>query len=318
LLNYDSPSALAGFLDSRGLGMRKRYGQNFLVDPAARERLLDALELRPGDGVWEIGPGLGAMTAGLLERGAEVRAFEVDPGFVEALELIFKGAPGFSLIPGDVLKTWRSAEGAPLLLGNLPYTIAAVLLAVFIEEERFFKRMVVTVQREVARRMLAKPGDGDYSSLSVLCASAYTMTPLMVLKGAAFYPVPRVDSQAVRFDLRGDVDPAGYSPLFKPLVRALFAFRRKTVYNNLQSFAAARGLAPSREAARGLSMRVLEQCGLAPEVRAEKVGIETFSALAEALENSGEGGINPPVSPGKTGLPSGGPLGGGHGRGRRR
>jgi 16S rRNA (adenine1518-N6/adenine1519-N6)-dimethyltransferase len=269
--------------------MRKSLGQNFLVNGDARRKLLDALAVKPGDRVWEIGPGLGAMTAGLLERGAELSAFELDRGFIAALEEFFGGQRGFTLIPGDALKTWPSAwaalEGetgaAPLLLGNLPYNIAAALLADFIEKNCFFPRMVVTVQREVALRMIAKPGTAEYSSFSVLCASAYAITPLMVLKGASFYPAPKVDSQGVRLDLRVDIDPAGYPPEFKSLTRGLFSSRRKTIKNNLQNYLASR--MPVAGKGRDLALEMLEKTGISPHERAENLGPEEFSALAAAL-----------------------------------
>jgi 16S rRNA (adenine1518-N6/adenine1519-N6)-dimethyltransferase len=265
--------------------MRKHLGQNFLINSEARRKLLDALAIAPGDRVWEVGPGLGAMTAGLLDRGAEVSAFELDRGFIAALEEFFGGRRGFALIPGDVLKTWPVAwaetGGAAFLLGNLPYNIAAALLADFIEKNCFFTRAVVTVQREVARRMGAKPGSADYSSFSVLCASAYVITPLMVLRGASFYPAPKVDSQGVRLDLRSDIDPAGYPPGFKPLVRGLFSARRKTILNNLQNYLNSRILIGG--GGRELAMDMLEKTGIDPNERAENLGLEEFSALAAAL-----------------------------------
>ncbi|GHV18442.1 ribosomal RNA small subunit methyltransferase A [Spirochaetia bacterium] len=289
-LNYDSPQDLRRFLDSRGLGMRKMYGQNFLINRRAREQLLDALEIGPGDAVWEIGPGLGAMTAGLLERGVAVTAFEIDKGFITALGEFFGTEPGFTLVEGDVLRTWNGVEGGDYLLGNLPYTIGAALLADFIEKNRFFKRMVVTVQKEVARRMAARPGSDDYSSFSVLCGSAYRVTPLMVLKGASFYPEPRVDSQGVRLDLRVDVDPAAYPAFFKPLLRCLFSSRRKTVKNNLTSFIASlnKGSEP-RSAVAGkndspeIAREVLRITGIPPNERAEQLDIPDFVGLAANL-----------------------------------
>ena len=282
-LNYDSPQALRSYMDQNGLGMRKQFGQNFLINRAARLKLLDSLELQPGERIWEVGPGLGAMTAGLLERGAQVSAFEIDRGFIKALEEFFGNVSAFTLIPGDVLKTWPAAEPAPYFLGNLPYNIAAALLADFIEKDHFFTRMVFTVQREVARRMAAKPGSADYSSLSVLCASAYTISPLMVLKGASFYPAPKIDSQGVRFDLRTDIDPAGYPPAFKPMVRSLFSARRKTVKNNLQNFISSGIIEIERRRVQYLSMDLLETVGINPNERAENLSISEFSALAGAL-----------------------------------
>ncbi|GHV73912.1 ribosomal RNA small subunit methyltransferase A [Spirochaetia bacterium] len=294
-LNYDSPQALRFYLEQNNLGMRKQFGQNFLINRDARRKLLDALELQPGDRIWEVGPGLGAMTAGLLERGARVNAFEIDRGFIKALEEFFGDESAFTLTPGDVLKTWSAAEPAPYFLGNLPYNIAAALLAELIEKGRYFTRMVFTVQREVARRMAAKPGSADYSSLSVLCASAYTISPLMVIKGASFYPAPKIDSQGVRFDLRTDIDPANYPPAFKPLVRSLFSARRKTIKNNLQSFINSGIIETEGLRVQDLTLNLLEKVGINPNERAENLGIGEFSALALALNrevsngNSGGG-----------------------------
>ena len=281
-INYDSPQSLQRFMDARGLGMRKRYGQHFLINRDARGRLLDALDAPEGTPVWEVGPGLGAMTAGLLERGAAVTAFEIDQGFIAALEELFGCRRNFTLIPGDVLKTWPAVQasgGNPpaFLLGNLPYNIAAPLLGSFIERNREFTRMVVTVQREAARRMTANPGSKEYSSFSVLCASAYTVKPLRVLKGAAFYPEPKVESQGLRLD-RLPAAPR-YAAPFYPLVRCLFSSRRKTIKNNLMRFAASRA---SGIQAEELSLAILRRAGLAPERRAESLGVEDFAALAEA------------------------------------
>jgi 16S rRNA (adenine1518-N6/adenine1519-N6)-dimethyltransferase len=227
------------------------------------------------------------MTAGLLERGAELTAFEIDRGFIAALEGFFGGQRGFTLIPGDALKTWpgvwaaAGGETGGFFLGNLPYNIAAALLADFIEKNCFFTRMVVTVQKEVARRMAAKPGTADYSSFSVLCASVYTVSPLMVLKGSSFYPAPRVDSQGVRLDLRSDIDPAGYPPSFKPLVRSLFSSRRKTIKNNLQNYLNSRILTGKGD--QNLTLGLLEKAGISPHERAENLGPAEFSALAALL-----------------------------------
>ena len=297
LVNYDSPRALRAFLDEQGLGMRKKFGQNFLINPAIRSRLIDALELSSGDEVWEIGPGLGAMTAGLLERSTQVTAFEIDPAFARLLREFFGSNPAFSLVEGDVLKTWPAvtanlaAKDDLFLLGNLPYNIAAALLADFIEKSRFFRRIVVTVQREVAQRMIAKPGSPDYSSFSVLCSSVYKVSPLLVIKGSCFYPVPRVDSQGVRLDLLPNREKL--PRLFYPLVRSLFSSRRKTIKNTLSNFAASviikRGdaLLSQRDAspsATEVAADVLCRAGISGERRAETLAIDEFAALAAFLE----------------------------------
>jgi len=298
LLNYDSPQALRAFLDERGLGMRKRHGQNFLVNSAVRSKLLDALDFSSGDSVWEIGAGLGAMTIGLLTRGALVTAFEIDPAFSNALTSFFSTdteyACRFNLIQGDVLKTWQhaastvtnqNASGKKLfLLGNLPYNIGAALLADFIEKGFYFFRSVVTVQKEVAKRMCAHPGSKDYSSFSVLCSSVYKLTPLAVIKPASFYPAPRVDSQAVRMDL---LPTRNLPKLFYPLVRSLFSSRRKIIRNTLLNFTVSLiHKAGSPMSAADVVSEVLKQAGIAGEERAEKLGIDEFAALAACLEDT--------------------------------
>jgi len=280
-LNYNSAAGLRAFLDGNGLGMRKKFGQNFLINPGVRQGLADALKAEAGESVWEIGPGLGAMTRILLEKGLLVRAFEIDPGFIRVLKELFATEPGLTLVEGDVLKTWggqREAHPAPYLLGNLPYNIGSALLADFIEKGSFFRRMVVTVQREVALRMAAKVGGADYSSFSVLCASAYRVKPLMLIKSASFYPRPNVDSQGVLLELR---EGPSRSPCFYPLVRQLFSSRRKTIRNNLTAFLARRGKASPAD----LVAVLLEKSALDGGLRAENLHIDDFSALAKAAED---------------------------------
>ena len=276
-MNYNSAAALRAFLDENGLGMRKKFGQNFLINPGARQALVDALDAGAGEAVWEVGPGLGAMTSLLLEKGLSVRAFEVDGGFARVLRELFAGNDAFTLVEGDVLKTWPSQPPAPYLLGNLPYNIAATLLAGLIEQGRLFRRMVVTVQREVAQRMAAVPGSAAYSSFSVLCASAYRVKPLLVIKSASFYPRPNVDSQGVLLELRDDAART-LPAIFYPLLRQLFSSRRKTAKNNLAGFMGL-SVAAAEEA--------LARCGIDGGRRAEACAFEEFVSLAKTLEDMG-------------------------------
>jgi 16S rRNA (adenine1518-N6/adenine1519-N6)-dimethyltransferase len=282
-LNYDSPAELKKYLESRNMGMQKKFGQNFLINPNARKSLIDSLDAKPGDSVWEIGPGLGAMTAEMLRREFSVKAFEIDRGFIEALKDLFSDEPNLEIVPGDVLKTWKKAlPAAPFLLGNLPYNIGASIIADFIEQQCFFSRIVVTVQKEVAQRMAAKPGSSDYSSFTVLCNMAYTVKPLMVLKGASFYPPPHVDSQGVCLNLKADVDFSAYPAILTPMVRTLFSSRRKTVQNNLQTFISS-GIMGIQGSSRDLAAAALDSCGISPMERAERLSLDEFSALASAI-----------------------------------
>jgi 16S rRNA (adenine1518-N6/adenine1519-N6)-dimethyltransferase len=265
--------------------MRKKFGQNFLINGRIREKLLDALEMEKGREIWEVGPGLGAMTKGLLERGGILKAFEIDPAFAVLLRELFGEYKNFTLVEGDVLKTWqKEAAGLsefPFLFGSLPYNIAAALIAEFIENEINFPRMVITVQNEVALRMAAKAGSKEYSSFSVLCASTYKVTPLMLIKGSSFYPSPNVDSRGVRLDILPGEERSSKSGLFFPLVRGLFSSRRKTIKNNLINFAAS---VIVKGKAEKTALATLEKCGLSGERRAETLGLSEFAALAKTLE----------------------------------
>ena len=293
-VNYNSSSAIKAFLEQENLGMRKKFGQNFLINPETRKALADALGANIKDEVWEIGPGLGAMTSLLLERGFKVRAFEIDPGFIRILKQIFSGDENFFLIEGDVMKTWQSQNTCKhsdtkkvkdcksFLLGNLPYNIAAAFLADMIEKERLFTRMVVTVQKEVALRMTASAGSGDYSSFSVLCACAYRVKPLMLIRPSSFYPQPNVDSMGVLLENKNVCPPPR---VFFPLVRSLFASRRKTIKNNLLSFISSRrGNLNDKISPRDYCEALLKENALNGSERAETLELEVFLSLAGSVE----------------------------------
>ncbi len=283
-LNYNSASALRAFLDQEGLGMQKKFGQNFLINPETRKALVQALGAQSGDVVWEIGPSLGAMTAPLLEKGLRVKAFELDLGFIRVLKNIFSEDKNFTLVEGDVMKTWREHQAAPFLFGNLPYNVAAALLADFIENDRIFSRIVVTVQKEVALRMAATAGKPDYSSFSVLCASAYKVKPLMTIRPSSFYPQPNVDSMAVLLEKKASQK---YPAVFYPLVRALFASRRKTIKNNLLTFLSSRfgDSLQNKSAVQEFTASVLQSNSLNGTERAESLEQETFLSLALSIDN---------------------------------
>ena len=279
--DYNSPAELKKILDDNGFSMQKKFGQNFLINQAAREKLIDALEVEKGTTVWEVGPGLGAMTNGLLEKGADLTVFEIDRGFANLISGFFDNFSKngqFKLIEGDVLKTWynQTEKGTVIpqrFFGNLPYNIAATIIADTIERGIRFDRCVFTVQKEVAVRMAAKPGSEDYSSLSVLCNWAYDVKPLMDLAGASFWPRPNVDSRAVVFTKKVDFPRCQNPALFVKMQRALFSSRRKTVRNNLQGY-----LSSSEKA-----VAFLEKAGIDPMLRAEVLTIEQMLTLCDVI-----------------------------------
>jgi len=274
--NYNSSLELKTFLEQQGLGMQKKFGQNFLVDANAKKILVEALGIQAGDEVWEVGPGLGAMTALLLEKNVKLKAFEIDKGFIRILKELFGGNDNFNLIEGDVMKNWEkhvSSSASPCyLFGNLPYNIGAALLADFIEKRYIFQRIVVTVQKETALRMAAKAGTKDYSSFSVLCASSYKVKPVITIRPSSFYPQPNVDSMGVLMESKG---VTLFPPGFFKLVRALFTSRRKTIRNNLTAFVNSKEICEA----------VLSENGLTGSERAETLEVDMFLSLAKSLDN---------------------------------
>ena len=283
--DYNSPAELKAILDSNGFSMQKKFGQNFLINQKARQKLIEALDVQKDTTVWEIGPGLGAMTSGLLSKGADVTVFEIDRGFVSLLGQFFEQYSknnSFRIIEGDVLKTWygQTQKGTVLpqrFFGNLPYNIAATLIADTIEQGIRFERCVFTVQKEVAVRMAAKPGSTDNSSLSVLCNWAYDVKPLMDLSGSNFWPKPNVDSRAVLLTPKADWPGCQNPKLFVKMQRALFSSRRKTIRNNLQGY-----LNNSEK-----TVEYLQKAGLDPMLRAEVLTIQQMLKLCNVI-NEGE------------------------------
>lgn len=279
--DYNSWQELKALLDSEGFSMQKKFGQNFLINAAARTKLIDALEVNENTSVWEVGPGLGSMTAEILGRGADLTCFEIDRGFASLLVKFFseeaeKGR--FHLVEGDVLKTWKEhlKEAGKIpdrFFGNLPYNVAATIIADTIEAGIRFEKCVFTVQKEVALRMAAKAGSDDYSSFSVLCQWAYDVKPLMDLGGANFWPKPNVDSRSVVFTRKDDFPSCKNPGLFVKMQRALFSSRRKNVRNNLSAFLKNNDLC----------LQALSEAGIEPSKRAEVLQISEMLKLSDVL-----------------------------------
>ncbi len=289
LPDYDSPAALKIFLESGNMAMQKKFGQNFLINPTCREKLVSALSLQPGMNVWEIGPGLGSMTCSILEQQAKLTVFEIDRGFGKMLDELFGKNPDFTLIAGDVLRTWRDVlnrQGIPQrLFGNLPYNIAATILADMTTSGIIFDQCVITVQKEVAVRMAAKPGSGDYSSFSVLIQFAYDVKTIMDIAPGSFWPRPNVVSRAVLLSRKKEPYACQDQKLFFSLVRGLFSSRRKTVYNTMKNWLTQTGYTGYNESVEQTANAVFNKAGIDPKRRAETLGIPDFLAITEAVKS---------------------------------
>ncbi len=281
MLNYNSPTEIRRVLEQLGVRLQKRWGQSFLVNRGAREVIVSLVDPEAEDNVWEIGPGLGTLTALLLPKVRSVAAFEIDRGLVTYLRENFGNWNNFALVTGDVLKTWRSylrEHGTPnKIVGNLPYSCASALIAALAENRVLAEKLVFTVQRELAERMSAQPGNKNYSSFSVLCQTVYRISERMQLKPGSFFPAPEVYSTVVVLEPKREVEDVPDWSFFLVCLRMLFQSRRKTMRNNLL----AGGIA-SRDRADRLD-EIFEKLGIDPGLRSERLSPEALMELTQHL-----------------------------------
>ena len=275
-LNYDSVKEVISVLESEGLAMSKKFGQNFLIDHNARESIREKIAYKENLSAWEIGPGMGAITSLVLNSGIKVKAFEIDKGFCRLLkERAFSDEANFTLIEGDALKTIVNQSEIPdIIYGNLPYNVGSIIIARLIENSILPERMVYTLQREVVERICAKENSDDYSSFSVLCQIDYKPTLSFVIRKGCFYPEPQVESAVVVMEKRKEsLVPESLRETFLEVNRALFSQRRKTIKNNLKA----------------LNLkdidRVIASSNLAGNERAETLSIEKIVEIAKAVNS---------------------------------
>ena len=265
---------------------KKSLGQNFLVDKGTVERILREVAPRADETIVEIGPGRGALTAGLLSGGGRVVAVELDRELASLLRERFGGRENFTLVEADALSTdfceiIRPAARAHVV-ANLPYNISTAVLQRLIAQRRCLTDMVLMLQREVVERITAPPGTSERGFLSVLVEAYCEAAPLFDVSPGAFRPVPKVWSTIVRLRVREE--PAVAVPdegLLWRLVGAGFAQRRKTILNNLR---AAGEDVRSRVELKGGPAIVLEAAGVGPQRRAETLTLDEWGRLARSLE----------------------------------
>lgn len=270
----ETPSKI---LKRRGLRPKHSWGQNFLGDAHALEQIASALQIAPNEPVVELGPGLGHLTRALLDKGARVTAVERDQDMVEALaevqsdQLVVVAANAAEIQFAQVAKVEDVA-----VVGNLPYHLTSPILFSVLEQHASVSRAVFTVQKEVADRLSADPGNRDYGLLSVLLGLYYRVHQLFTLPAGMFFPPPQVDSAVIRLTrLLVPRAPVTSDAHFRRVVKAGFARRRKTLVNALQSD-------PSLGDVERIKSALLN-AGLDGSRRAETLSVEEFAALERAL-----------------------------------
>ncbi|MFA6031025.1 MAG: 16S rRNA (adenine(1518)-N(6)/adenine(1519)-N(6))-dimethyltransferase RsmA [Elusimicrobiota bacterium] len=254
-----------------------KYDQHFLDSPEHAERIARALGITPGEEVLEIGPGRGALTLRLLEKGARVTAVEIDPRMAEALGRIVPAGADFRLVKADFLEADLSALGRPAkVAGNLPYSVATPILQRLLEWP-VWSTAALMFQKEVVERIIARPGEPGYGLLSVSVALRARAELLCDVPRALFRPPPKVESAVVLIDRLSAPrlpEGVGEGELFRT-ARAAFMHRRKMAAKSLSM-----ALGLPREAADA----AFRAAGLDPEARAERIPLEGFIALARVLK----------------------------------
>lgn len=286
-MNHDSISDIRALLHAEGIALKKRFGQNFLVRTAVRERIVrtigeglekldatsDRAERAQASELWEIGPGLGSLTDSLLPLGYPLRVFEIDRALIRLLHanygerIAIEEGDATALIATLLADTTHSMPVA--VVGNLPYRSASAIIASLIETPRRGKGvafLLFLVQEELAARLAAGPGSKDYGALSVLVQNSYLVAREFSVPGSAFYPVPHVESRVVSLMVRDDAPAPRERAITSVLARRAFAQRRKTLRNTLSPL-----------------VGLLESCGIDPAARPETIEPARFLTLARTV-----------------------------------
>lgn len=282
--NIGSIRSTKDILMQEGFRIKKRFGQNFLVDSNILEKIADQSGLSSRTDVIEIGPGFGALTEILLSRTRRLLAYEIDKELIPILNAQLGKPDNFILRNQDVLdinidediEKYLPDSEEIVVVANLPYYITTPILMRFLETSKRVKRMIFMMQAEVADRVTSRPKTKDYNALSVVINYRAETRILFRVPRTVFIPQPNVDSSVVEIRVREDIaeKPADESRFF-PLVHQCFAQRRKTLVNNL------------RQALPGLARSDIEQMlaeyGLPLDVRAEALDIPDFIHLSNGV-----------------------------------
>ena len=259
---------------------KKNLGQNFLHDRGVIERIVLALDPRPGDRIVEIGPGQGALTFPLLRRHGELTAIEFDRDLLQPLAAAAQAHGALSLLNANVLDVDFSAlaaggmpgEGLLRLVGNLPYNLSSPILFHALDHAAAIRDMHFMLQKEVVERMAAGPGSKVYGRLSVMLQAYCRVTPLFKVPPGAFRPAPKVDSAVVRLQpLPPEAVVVADRARFAHVVRAAFGQRRKTLRNALSGV---------------VDATAIEAAGVRPDARAEQLSVADFASLANTPQAS--------------------------------
>ena len=268
-------------LERHGFHFSKAMGQNFLIESWVPRDIADSCGADEGTGVLEIGPGIGPLTQQLARRAGKVVSVELDARLYPVLRETMRGADNFTLIEGDAMRLdfaqvvqEHFAGLRPILCANLPYNITTPVLTKCVES-RCFDSLTVLIQKEVAQRICAEAGTAEYGAFTVLMQYYTAPQMLFTVPASCFLPAPKVTSAVIHCSVRKTppVEVVSESALWRT-VKAGFALRRKTLVNSLQT-----GYQLPKERL----AEIVTDCGLSPTVRGERLTLEDFARLTNAL-----------------------------------
>lgn len=273
-------------LKKHHITLQKKYGQNFIGDPALLERIATVCDWQPGDRALEIGPGAGTLTRAIAREAEEVLAVEIDRRLAPLLEETLAACANVHLVFTDALKADLDAlmrdtlgwDGRYKLIANLPYYITTPLIMHVLEDSEKVSELVIMVQKEVGERLCAAPGSKAYGAVTVMVQYAATVARAFDVGRHAFVPAPEVDSTILHL-IPYEKRPiqAQSDAVLRRVVKAAFSQRRKTLRNSLSSLGCDKALIK----------QALEAASIEDSRRAETLSVAEFVALADAFYEGG-------------------------------
>ena len=285
MIDYNSPSSIKSHLRLFNFSMQKKWGQNFLIDEKARTKIIESIGNIEGKTAWEVGPGLGAMTYLLKEKGAKLTVFEIDKGFSAFLTQQFKN--DIKIVQGDVLKTWKEevkkTAFPSIFFSCLPYNISIELLLSFYQNLTIFDKMLITVQKEVADKIISGKNTKIYSPISIFSSYFYDVKRILNIAPSSFWPPPHVNSTSLLL-IKKESRVCKNEKLFILLVNALFTSRRRTIKNNLSVWLEKQRL--EKQEQQKIISFLLQEANINPLERAENLALADFIKLSNVIEYS--------------------------------
>ena len=283
-----NPTETKAVLDMFGFSFAKKYGQNFLIDGNIVSNIVKNAGITKEDTVLEIGPGIGTMTQVLCEQAKNVIAVEIDKRLIDVLTFTLRDYDNVTVINSDILKCnieelfkQHSSNGRLKVVANLPYYITTPIIMELLEKNNnsVIESITVMIQKEVAERLGAEPGNKDYGAITLSINYYSDANIVMTVPASCFMPRPNVDSAVIRMDIydKPPVATKDEVKMFK-VIKAAFSQRRKTLVNSVSS---------STDIAKETILKSLNEMGLSESVRGETLSLEQFAELSDRIiENS--------------------------------